>query len=385
MKKKQWVVGCIVLVALVALGVWGRGRIHFDFGVFRSQLAQANWSKIAIALGCIYLGYVFRSVRWALLVRPSKKVGPFSLLGTQVIGFTAVALLGRVADPVRPYLVAKKTGLSLSSQFAVYIVERLFDAGSMALIFSCFILLAAPGSLPHAEIVTKTGYWAMTLTVLGALFLMVVRVAGGFAASFLERTFGVLSKTLGQAVGSKIRSFQSGLNTLRTPKDFVVTLFLSLSMWGLITFAYLETAQAFVASPQLASMTLAKCMLLLAFSGGASALQLPVIGWFTQIGFVAAALSSFFGVAAEPATACSATLLLVTFLGIVPVGLIWARFEHVSLRKVAVESEYADGVPGANVPETHVSRSEVSGASEQPVPEKNPVRDKPAETAARTE
>jgi hypothetical protein len=35
-------------------------------------------------------------------------------------------------------------------------------------------------------------------------------------------------------------------------------------------------------------------------------------------------------------------LLLITFLGIVPVGLIWARFEHVSLRKVAAESEHAE-------------------------------------------
>jgi hypothetical protein len=67
-----------------------------------------------------------------------------------------------------------------------------------------------------------------------------------------------------------------------------------------------------------------------------------VIGWFTQIGAVAAAMSGFFGVAAEPATACAATLLLVTFLGIAPIGLIWARFEHVSLRKVAAESEHAE-------------------------------------------
>jgi hypothetical protein len=57
---------------------------------------------------------------------------------------------------------------------------------------------------------------------------------------------------------------------------------------------------------------------------------------------VAAAMSGFFGVAAEPATACSATLLLVTFLGIAPVGLVWARFEHVSLRKVAAESGHAN-------------------------------------------
>jgi hypothetical protein len=67
-----------------------------------------------------------------------------------------------------------------------------------------------------------------------------------------------------------------------------------------------------------------------------------VLGWFTQIGLVAAALTGFFGVAAELATACSATLLLVSFLGIVPVGLVWAQFEHVSLRKVAAESEQAE-------------------------------------------
>ena len=76
----------------------------------------------------------------------------------------------------------------------------------------------------------------------------------------------------------------------------------------------------------------------------ASIFQLPVLGWFTQIGLVAASMSGFFGVAAEPATASAATLLLVTFLGIVPVGLIWARFEHVNLRKVAAESGQAKEV-----------------------------------------
>jgi hypothetical protein len=76
-------------------------------------------------------------------------------------------------------------------------------------------------------------------------------------------------------------------------------------------------------------------------SGGASIVQLPVVGWFTQIGLVAAAISSFFGAAPEASTACAATLLLVSFLGIVPVGLIWAQFEHVNLRKITVESEHA--------------------------------------------
>jgi hypothetical protein len=55
-------------------------------------------------------------------------------------------------------------------------------------------------------------------------------------------------------------------------------------------------------------------------------------------------------VAAEPAMACAATLLLVTFLSIIPVGLIWARFEHVSLRKVAEESEHVEADLAAEEP-----------------------------------
>ena len=341
MKKNQWIAGVVVVAALAGLLVWGRDRIHFDFHAFGAQLALADWRKIAIALGCIYAGYVFRAARWAMLIKPHKRVSPFSLLGTQVIGFTAVALIGRVADPVRPYLVSKKTGLPLSSQIAVYIVERLFDAGSMALIFSSVILLAPEGSLPHAEIVKKAGTWGLLLTVAGAVFLVAVRLAGGMVATFLEDAFGLASKRLGHAVGHKVRTFRAGLDTMRTLSDFGLVSLLSLTMWGLIAVAYLETAQAFRASPQLAAMTWPKCMLLLAFSGGASVLQLPVLGWFTQIGLVAAAISSFYGATPEASTACAATLLLVSFLAIVPVGLIWARFEHVSLRRVATESGHA--------------------------------------------
>jgi hypothetical protein len=341
LKNGKLILGLVVLAVLIGLGIWAYYHVAFSFTTLRSQLALADWRLMGIAVGCIYLGYVFRSIRWALLLRPNKKVGIFSLLGTQVIGFTSVALVGRVADLARPYLVSKKTGLPLSTQIAVYIVERLFDAGSMALIFSSVILLAPAGTLPHPELFKKVGYWGLAGTVSGALFLIAVRLAGGLVASFFEKAIGAVSKGLGTAVGEKIRSFRSGLNTLRTPTDFAITLTLSLAMWGLITVAYLETARAFTASPQLASMTLAKCMVLLIVSGGASVVQLPIVGWFTQIGLVATALSSFYGAAPEPATACAAMLLIITFLSVVPVGLIWAQLDHVSLRKVAVESGQA--------------------------------------------
>jgi hypothetical protein len=91
-------------------------------------------------------------------------------------------------------------------------------------------------------------------------------------------------------------------------------------------------------------MTPAKCVLLMIVSGVSSVVQLPVVGWFTQIGLVAIAISQFFGVAREAATACAATILLVTFIAIIPVGLIWAQFENINLRRVTRDSEVAEQV-----------------------------------------
>ena len=355
MKKKQWILGLLALIALVALFLWGREKFHFDFHVFREQIAHVDWSKLLIGLLCIYLAYVFRAFRWAGLLKHHQKVSPFSLIGTQVMGFTAIALIGRVADPVRPYLVSKKTGLALSSQFAVYIVERLFDAGSMALVFSLAMLW-----IPEADIARATSHSGMIVsmekhspllgiifarfgglvfTLAGALFLVAVRISGQAIASFFERTFGLVSKKLGTAAGDKIRTFHSGLDTMRTFGEFAATAAYSIGMWLLIAFAYFITCRAFNGSPQLAAISPQKCVLLMIASGGASIFQLPIIGWFTQIGVVAAAITGLIGASPEASTACATSLLLVTFVGIIPVGLIWAQFEHISLRKVTHESE----------------------------------------------
>lgn len=336
------VVLVVVAVAVIALIVYGRRRIHFDWRTFAEQLRLADWRKIAFGLGCIYFGYILRSARWVWLIRHQKRMPALSLLGTQVIGFTAVALIGRVADPVRPYLVARKTNLPLSSQIGAYVVERLFDAGSIALITCSVILLAPSGGLPHAEAVRRGGVWGLALTVAGALFLVAVRLKGNVMASLLGRAGSVISQRFGTAVEEKINSFHRGLDTLRSFADFAAVAGLSLAMWLLIALAYLAVSRAFVASPILASMTPTQGVVLMIISGGVSTVQLPVLGWFTQVAGVAAAISSFFGVAPEPALGCAAALLLVTFLGIVPVGLIWSRFEGLSLIGVTRESEHAE-------------------------------------------
>ncbi len=362
MKKSQWILGLVLLLALAVLALWARTRTHFDFHVFAAQVALADWRKIAIGVACIYLAFVFRAARWAMLMRHNKMVPLFSLLGAQIIGFTAVALIGRFADPVRPYLVAKKTGEPLSSQIAVYIVERLFDFGSMALIVSLALLWIPLPTLAAAHgqsglfsqlfaplihrfpvlYVVFTRFGAMLATVAGVLVLVAVRLSGRAVARFFEGSFGLISKNMGRAIAHKIMTFHAGLDVMRSFSDFTISASISLGMWALITLSYVETVHAFTASSALAGMSLPKCVLLLMISGSVSVLQLPVIGWFSQIAFVAAALSSFFGASPEASTACAAMLLLATFLCVIPAGLIWAHFEQVSLRKVTLESEHAE-------------------------------------------
>jgi hypothetical protein len=239
----------------------------------------------------------------------------------------------------------------------VYVVERLFDAGSMALIFSIAMIWVPTDDIlraaAHSGVLAKLAlnhrnealflvrFGGLVLTLFGALFVLIVRVAGETAAAFFERAFAPISKNLGQSFGNKIRAFHSGLDTIRSFADFAVAASLSIGMWLIISCAYFEGCKAFVASPELAATTPPKCVLLMIASGGASIIQLPVLGWFSQIGLVVVALTLVLGASAEAATACAATLLLVTFLSIVPVGLIWAQFEHVSLRKITTESEHA--------------------------------------------
>lgn len=347
-----------MLLALLVLALWARQRIHFNFAVFHEQLARADWGRIGVGFGCIFAGYILRSARWAALMRHNKKVPTLSLFGPQIIGFTAVALIGRVADLVRPYLVARKTQTEVSSQIAVYVVERLSDMGSIALVFSLAILSVSQNDIAKA---IAGNHWlsflsnrvspyvaafffrygGLVLTLLGVLFLIGIRLGGKLIARIFETGFGLVSKNLGNAAGQRIRTFHAGLDTIRSFADLSVLVVLSITMWALIATAYFETIRAFTASPQLSAITPSKAVFLMAVSGAASVLQLPILGWFSQIGVVAAAISGFYGAAPEAATACAAAILLVTFLGIVPIGLVWAQFEHVNLRRVTQESEHA--------------------------------------------
>ena len=155
-----------------------------------------------------------------------------------------------------------------------------------------------------------------------------------------------LAKPIGQGfanqLGDRVLDFRDGLRTVTTPGEFFLAALLSVVMWGGIATAYLLSARSFVGDPILAHLSFTAVMLLLATSLGGSLLQLPVLGWFTQIAVVGAAMVGFFGVPLETATACAAVIFFVLNLDIIPAGFIAAHLEGTSLRAAVRQSNTTD-------------------------------------------
>ena len=337
MKSRKPIVWLVLFLLLALIVITNRNRIHFDWAIFLQQLRHIAWIHIALGVALIYATYFLRAFRWSVFVSATKRVSMFSILGPQFIGFTAVSLFGRIADLMRPALIARRIGLTVTSQVAVYTIERMFDLGAAAIIFST-ALLFTPADLPNRTLFVHTGLISLFGTALIALFAVSLRVAGGAIAATAHAMIRPLSPTAADSIAEKIRGFRDGLNAISSAQDFLIAALISLAMWGFIGTAYVQTLHAFVTTPALATISFSSTMLLMAASIGASLLQFPIIGWFTQIAATAASMHAFYNAPIEAATACGALLLFVTFLSIIPAGLIAARLNHISLKYTPAEA-----------------------------------------------
>jgi uncharacterized membrane protein YbhN (UPF0104 family) len=328
----------LLVAALAALYFFARGRVHFDWANLKLQLRAVDWRLVAAGGLAIYVSILLRAFRWKILLGKASDISSWRLIPSQFIGFTVVALFGRVADLARPYLVARRTKTPVATQLAIYSIERAFDLASAAILFS-LTLAFAPHDMPHHEAFKRAGFVSMAATVFLAVFALAVRFAGPTLASVARNLFKLVSEKFADAAAAKILEFREGLRTIASPAQFAGSLLWSLLIWILIAAGYFFTIRAFRSTPALAYLTVPGTMLILATSMGGSLLQLPVIGWFTQIGLLAVALSGFLGAPLEVASACGAVLLVVTTLCIVPAGFLCAKIEGVGLRDAVQSGE----------------------------------------------
>jgi glycosyltransferase 2 family protein len=346
---KKRILASVAVFCVLAILIYLQYRHwrSFDWGTFWSQTHRINKWHVIHGIVLIYLAYLVRAVRWKIFlqpVRPHTKL--MEVVSPTLIGFTGIALLGRVGEFIRPYLIARRTELPVSSQLAVWAVERIFDIGAFGVLMAIAIFLpSALQSIPHPEYYRqfREAGSVLILIVLGtAVGAALVRRNGEKAAQWAEKRFAHLSSNLGHKLGEKIREFGMGLNTIHSPVSLLWLCMVSVGMWYMIALAYKEVTHSYGTAAL--DIPVSQLLILIFASMVGSMLQLPAVGGGSQIATIAV-LSSVFDAPPEMAASCGILLWLVTFAAVVPLGLLLAHRERLSLRKLSVESHQAEG-PG---------------------------------------
>lgn len=367
--KKKHAITTAVVVLLLGILIYAQFRTwrSFNWSEFWRQTRGVNLWMIAGGLALIYFVYVLRAVRWAIFLRPVKKTAFARLIPSQFIGFTGLALLGRPGEFVRPYLVAKKEGLTLPSQLAVWAVERVFDICSVALLLG-LTLAVKGGKYKQFPQVERAGIGMLVLAVLMAGFVVALWWRSDAIASFVERVVSKLSTKIAAAVCHRVRAFGEGLHTIHSMRSFVSVVLLSLAIWLCIARAYIQVMHSYpettsvvqrafadsstpteaVRTVRLHQMHMEDVLLVMGASMIGSIVQLPGVGGGSQLAVIGLLSSDIFkgepyNISRELAVSCGIMLWLVTFMSVIPAGLFLAHRERISLRAVSEESEIEAG------------------------------------------
>jgi glycosyltransferase 2 family protein len=351
MNRKNAVVTAVVLAAfcgLVYLQI--RTWTKFDWHTFWSTTDHVYWPYVLAAVAITYFLYAMRAVRWKIFLKPLCETTTARLLGPQFIGFTGLALLGRPGEMIRPYLIARKENVTFSSQFAVWFVERIFDMASVAIMFVLWGFIGDPlwddagsSTLYHGRTLHVTVEWSAALFLTGIIALVVgaivLRFSGDAVANYLYNKLSPRSPKLAHGTRSKILAFTEGLKTIHDFASFVQIILLSFVMWLLVAACYWLVLHSY--GGRLAQLGMPSILLLMVVSMFGSLIQLPGVGGGSQLATIAL-LNNVFRIPNEISVSCGMVLWAATFMSVIPLGLLLAHRERLSLRAVAKAEEKAE-------------------------------------------
>jgi len=269
---------------------------------------------------------------------------PFgTLVSYTLIGFTAVVLTGRPGEFVRPYLIAKKAKVPISTQIAAWVIERILDLFMVLLIFGIALSqisrgTADPGS--SLALILRVGGWMIGLLAALALVLLIgFRHFKGTAQQRISDGLSVLPEAAHRKIVGFLESFSSGSEALRSSAAISTLFAYSIVEWAVIGLSYYASFQAF---PATAKLSLIDVVITLGFVSFGSAVQIPGIGGGMQVSAVFV-LTELFGLTFEEAGGVALALWIINYVSVVPLGLLLAFREGINWKNIKnIEEEVGE-------------------------------------------
>lgn len=326
------VVAIAILLGKVAMS--GRG---FDRERFLNSFRAIDAGWISLAILFILLSYLGRAIRWQEMMRalgPKSGVGR-TLVGT-VIGFTAVVVLGRAGEFVRPWMIGRDSKTSFSSQLAIWLLERIYDL----LVVICFfgfglIHLADSPRLGSAQrelrvAIESGGVAALVGGVVCLGFLLGLRFLGAEGQATALRLVDRLPRVARVRLKPVAESFLEGALASCSPRSQGLVLLYTVIEWAIIASCFYCIFRSFGPTQ---GFTMADAVAVNGLVAFGSIVQLPGIGGGMQVAAIAV-LTQLFGLGFEEATSLSVLLWGISFVLIVPVGILLGIREGVSWRRI---------------------------------------------------
>jgi uncharacterized protein (TIRG00374 family) len=279
--------------------------------------------------------YYGRALRWAVLLKPLRpRPNMWRLFSATVIGFTAVTLLGRPGEFVRPYLISVRERVPFSSQIAAWVLERIYDLLISLAIFG--FALSRVQKLedvgPVLSWVLEIGGWAvLSLSAASLLALAMIRRYSEPMSRRLMEALGFLSEHHLDRAGRFLKALVQGAESLQSKKSILLLVAYTVLEWLLIAVCYYCVAGAYGAAIH---FTFSDVLIFLGFATFGAVVQIPGVGGGVQVVSVLV-LTKIFGLSVELATSIAVLLWLVSFVAVVPFGLALALHEGLSWRKLS--------------------------------------------------
>jgi uncharacterized protein (TIRG00374 family) len=327
----------LALLAVAAVSVIGYrwSQSGFDWQAFFRSFRDLNWWWVAASAAFALSTYYGRVIRWAVMIKPLKpNPSHWNLFVATAIGFTAMVLIGRPGEIVRPYLIAKKEEVPFSSQLAAWLLERIYDL-LIVLLLSGFALVQAPQIQaqlgPNLQWVLQTG--GRVIGVVAAISLGVLILLRQYSEPMRRRLLESLTflpehqyKRAEQFVNAFVQGVQSTRSGTAT---FLIITYTFLEWLLIATCLYC----LFKAQPATSNLSVLDVLMFVGFVAFVSIVQIPGVGGGVQVVSVLV-LTELFVVSLEPATSIALLIWIITFVVIVPVGLALAFREGLTFRKI---------------------------------------------------
>lgn len=214
---------------LTAFFLWLALR-NVDIAAVRDALRHAQYGYLLPAMLCGALGYCLRTLRWKLILAPTKHVPFGRLFPVLMTGFATNNLLpARIGEFVRALLLGRREGVSRSLALATVVVERVCDGLTLIALMTVALLLAPlPVSDPKLELVERSATVIFGTATVGLVALLLFPVPVLALARFFLRP---LPRAVGGRIEDLLNSFIQGLHALRSPLALARIAGLSLLVW----------------------------------------------------------------------------------------------------------------------------------------------------------